>query len=286
MGRFLLFGVIALIHGELRSIELAVSDYFWKPGLGLYFTRANVTEDIVYFIPPIQERFVSTGQFVEIDNEQYVLHEAIVGFIEQSEVNLDDVKNEKPEWEGFGFLRAEVTAEKHCAVSKPRSEEFFFFQSLDDVWKREGRVSTTEAIYCRVSIALRPESDVIEQMEKLAESNDLIDEGIAVFELIPSNGVSQEVELTDTFAFLLSMEGLGLDSVDFSGATASIGAALSHVSDDEFGVIKSKLERDSTFFDELVDMFYSRSDGSYALKNELIDNSLSIVNTIDISESF
>lgn len=144
--------------------------------IGVFFTKPQVADDIVYYIPFPQTVVTKTPRQVELWGSLHDLWLATLSFPRR--VDLDRVRKIKPEWASVGFVRADVFATKPCSIAVPKSDDFPYRYKIDKVWKRSGRVSTNEAIYCQLKVALPRDSQSGEkELVRLASEGSLIDPG-------------------------------------------------------------------------------------------------------------
>lgn len=281
MYRTVLFFSILFYKLDVQALEVFVDDYYFDIDVGLFFTRSNVVEDVVYYIPPIQETFTDLNQTTDIDGESFSIYAANVMFAD--DVDLEVVRSLKPEWIDFGFLRSDVEAVEHCRISLSPSEDFVFYQSISPEWERNGLVSSSEAFFCRMQVALRPgDENVLNEMRANAEASRLVNTGIAPFELAFNNQFSGTVSLSAAFDFLVSADPESLADLEYLPAITSIGASLAYLGSDEIDAIFSRAESDALFINELLSYFYSNNENEYSLRNEITNNTIVFENTISI----
>ncbi|MEM9102147.1 MAG: hypothetical protein AAGB12_07470 [Pseudomonadota bacterium] len=261
----LTFGLMASSLSSVSALEIDVSDYLYEEEIGLFFTRPTVSEDVVYYIPQFTQTLRDTGVSETINGVLRRIYEVTVGF--PNSIDLDEVRLLKPEWQEFGFLRSDVRAENDCEISRASSSAFDYLQRIADVWRREGDVSSTELVYCKVDVAIRPDDTLTKsRLEQLVAQNNLVDEGIEEF-VLNVESVNEIVNITPVFDFLTDTKSTtNLDDLTKNASLVSIGAAMSVLNDTEFTLILSEIDNDDNFAEQFLLNLFSENQGEYSLK--------------------
>ncbi len=261
-----------------NAFDITVEDYHIKKDVGLFFTRPEIAEHVVYYVPKTEQTLKYTGISTVIEGEDYNIYEATVRF--PAAIDLNVIRQEKPVWGEHGFLRSEVNAIDTCRVKIGKTEDFHYFQQIDDVWKRSGLVSTTEAVFCKVTIAIRIDDvDTLAAMEAMAETADLIFQGIDSFNLIIEDGI----DLTQPFNILFEKNlGNFLTEVSRDTALLSIGIALS---ENETSEIKAIIDILEPYFDtsnDLISRFFTLENNAYTLRQTIVNPFIPINISFDV----
>ncbi|WP_141731488.1 hypothetical protein [Oligoflexus tunisiensis] len=256
------------------ALELNVSDYFHKKDLGLFFTKPEIGGRTVYYVPQTQESLRDTGTIATIQGVVYNVYEASVAF--PTGTDLDEVRRLKPEWADAGFLRTEVEALEHCRVSRPATPEFPYLMQIDDVWKKTGLISSTQAFLCKVKIAIKPgDAATKAAMTALAENGELIDRGLASFTLNVTAAQETVLNLSPSFNYLREPDKADL-LVDVSRETAlvALGSSFSTLDDASFARVLQYVTTAGA--NELLTRYFVVKNNRYTLRRDAVNTQLTL----------
>ncbi|MCL1127683.1 hypothetical protein [Shewanella surugensis] len=267
----------------VQAVDLYVEDYYIGEDVGLFFTRSEISDDIVYYIPNVEQSVRATGIPTTIDGERYLQYEAKVNFPDW--VDLDAIRAQQPQWNNFGFMRGEVEVIDTCEVKQARTDNFHYYQRIDDVWKRSGSVSTSEAIFCLVSIAIKEDdSQTLAKVQAQAAQGTLIAHGIDSFNIIAASGSEVKIDLTLVFQQLQDSGLWNINAaVSQEMALTLMGIGLNQLSTAEMMSILSEMTHSTEFMETFLQLFFVPSGDQYLLEDTLVDPILELVTPTSFS---
>jgi hypothetical protein len=256
------------------ALELNVSDYFFRKDLGLFFTKPEIGSHTVYYVPQTQESLQDTGTTTTIQGVVYKVYEASVAF--PTGTDLDTIRRLKPEWANAGFLRAEVEALKHCRISRPATADFPYLMQIDEVWKKTGLISATQAFLCKVKIAIKPaDENTKATMADLAEDGNLIDRGLAPFTLNVSAAQNAVLDLAPSVNFLREPDKAELlEDVSRETALVALGSSFSTLDDASFAKVLQYVSQGGA--NELLSRYFVVKNNRYTLRREAVNTQLTL----------
>ena len=250
----------------LQAADLYVSHHWHHPSHGLFFTRPEISEKLVYYVPVPSQSLKSLQRIRWIGQEEYEIYEARVYFKDHSQVDFKYVLEKNPIWKGFYFTKTDVSAQSPCKILDPASETFFYYQKTPNTWQRSGQVSSTEPVYCNVMMAFKKgDSIAIEKAKQLAKKGNLVDMGIEKFNLIYDRKPTA-FDLSKAYRFLKEQkESILVENLSKESALIALGASFSLLDDQTFKLIQNNwLSEGKVIFDSI----FSSIDGTYRLNND------------------
>ncbi len=253
------------------ALDIQVKDYLHIQDIGLFFVRQITDTDVVHYVPRTQTLLRNSEVTQKINGETYNIWLATVVFPDK--VNLDEVRRQKPEWAQWGFVRSDVEAQEHCRVAVPPvADDFHYFQKINPEWQREGLVSSTEAIYCQVNIAIKVgDTQSEDKLQELRYARDLIATGIAPFKLIYEQ--DSVLDLEPPLSFLHNYPTLAAES-ERSAALVLLGASFTSWTDSDFATVMDFIKKEGA--DVVLDLLFDRTGSLFTPKTELSDRYLNI----------
>jgi hypothetical protein len=276
------FRTIACLTGvmagsQAMGLDLNVSNYYHHKDLGLFFNRPEIGTDTVYYIPQTQETLRDLQRNVRINDTLYNVWEVSVSF--PSTVDLDRVKQSKPEWANAGFLRTDVETLEYCEANRSTDPAISFVQKLDSAYKRVGLVSSTEVYLCKVTLAVLPgDNATLDYLKSRVAAGNLVARGLAPFKLTIAAS-TQDVDLAPSFQALQENASL-LRNISREAALVAIGSAFKTYDNKTFESILSYVGSGQS--QDLLGRYFKLEANKYTLKPSMTQNLLKLSNDTEV----